>query len=72
MGVRIPSLVNIGKKYNGQQVSQIIANGRNMMPSFKQIPDDEKKALLAFVLKLPGKPSDAKLIAREHGVRIKK
>jgi len=64
-GTSYPSLVNIGKKYNEQQVNQIIANGRNMMPSFKQISADEKKALLAFLLKLPGKPSDAKIISKE-------
>jgi len=64
-GTAYPSLININKKYNDQQASQIIVNGRNMMPSFKQIPDDEKKALLAFVLKLPPKPSDAKIISKE-------
>jgi quinoprotein glucose dehydrogenase len=64
-GTAYPSLVNISKKYNELQVSQIVANGRNMMPSFKQIPADEKKALLAFVLKLPEKTSDAKIIPKE-------
>jgi len=71
-GTAYPSLVNIGKKYNGDQVSQIIASGRNMMPSFKQIQPDEKKALLAFLLKLPEKPSDNKLIAKEPVSAIKK
>jgi len=64
-GTSYPSLVNIGKKYNETQVSQIIANGRNMMPSFKQIQPDEKKALMAFVLKLPEKASDAQILAKE-------
>jgi len=64
-GTSFPSLVNIGKKYNEQQVSQLVANGRNMMPSFKQIPAIEKAALLAFVLKLPGKSSDAQIISKE-------
>jgi quinoprotein glucose dehydrogenase len=63
-GTAYPSLVNINKKYNELQVGQIIANGRNMMPSFKQIPVAEKQALLAFILKLPGKPSD-RLISKE-------
>jgi quinoprotein glucose dehydrogenase len=64
-GTAYPSLVNISKKYNEMQVSQILANGRNMMPSFKQISTDDKKALLAFVLKLPAKPSDASIISKE-------
>ncbi|SHN27730.1 PQQ-binding-like beta-propeller repeat protein [Mucilaginibacter sp. OK098] len=64
-GTSYPSLVNIDKKYNEDQVSQILANGRNMMPSFKQIPADEKKALLAFVLKLPEKEPVTRLMAKE-------
>ncbi len=64
-GTAYPSLVNIGKKYKKQQVSQIIANGRNMMPSFKQISATDKQALLAFLLKIPAKPSDAALLAKE-------
>lgn len=63
-GTSYPSLVNIGNKYKEDQVSQIIANGRNMMPSFKQIPPVDKKALLAFLLKLPDAKA-AKVIAKE-------
>jgi len=47
--------VNIEKKYNEQQALIIIENGRNMMPSFKAIPEAEKKAILAFLLKIPEK-----------------
>ncbi len=64
-GTAYPSLVNINKKYNELQASKIIENGRNMMPSFKQIPADEKKALLAFILKLPEKISANKTIPKE-------
>jgi quinoprotein glucose dehydrogenase len=63
-GSSYPSLVNIGKKYKEEQISQIITNGRNMMPSFKQIDPADKKALLAFLLKLPDAKA-AKIIAKE-------
>jgi quinoprotein glucose dehydrogenase len=63
-GTSYPSLVNIGEKYKEDQVSQIIANGRNMMPSFKQIAPADKKALLAFLLKLPDEKA-AKVVAKE-------
>ena len=56
-GTAYPSLVNIGKKYNEEQIDHIISNGRNMMPSFKQIAPAEKEALLAFLLKVPVVPS---------------
>ena len=48
-GPDYPSLLNLNKKYNEQQVRQIIQNGGNMMPSFKQIPESEKSALLTFL-----------------------
>ncbi|MDB5122074.1 MAG: pyrrolo-quinoline quinone [Mucilaginibacter sp.] len=64
-GTAYPSLVNINKKYNADQAGKIIDNGRNMMPSFKQITANEKKALLAFILKLPAMAADAKIIPKE-------
>lgn len=52
-GTTIPSLAGLAKKYNQAQVNLILVNGRNMMPSFKAIPETEKKALIAFLLNLP-------------------
>ncbi|WP_184549673.1 PQQ-binding-like beta-propeller repeat protein [Mucilaginibacter sp. FT3.2] len=63
-GSSYPSLVNIGAKFKEEQISQIIASGRNMMPSFKQIAPEDKKALLAFLLKLPDAKA-AKALAKE-------
>lgn len=63
-GTSYPSLVNIGKKYTADQVSSIIAAGRNMMPSFKQISPTDKKNLLAFLLKIP-ETKGAKEVAKE-------
>jgi len=51
-GSSYPSLQNINKKYTAMQVAEIISNGRRMMPSFKQISDNDKKALLTFLLDL--------------------
>jgi quinoprotein glucose dehydrogenase len=48
-------LINLEKKFSEQQAKNIIDNGRNMMPSFKAIPEGEKEALLTFLLKIPEK-----------------
>ena len=45
-----PSLVNLHKRLNEDQVSKVIENGRGRMPAFKQLPSNEKTALLAFLL----------------------
>jgi quinoprotein glucose dehydrogenase len=60
-GGNIPSLVDIHKKYNELQTENIIRNGRNMMPPFKQIPAGEIQALVAYLLQLPEKEPGSKL-----------
>jgi len=47
-----PSLQHIDKKYTAPQVLGIINSGRRMMPSFKQIDDNDKKSLIAFLFDL--------------------
>lgn len=59
-GASFPSLVGLDKKYNAEQAWKIIENGKNMMPAFKQISSDDKKALLAFLLNEPEKEPGAK------------
>lgn len=54
-GKAFPSLIGLNKRYNETQVRQIIENGRNMMPSFKQIVEAEKAPLLTFLLDLEDK-----------------
>lgn len=59
-GSSFPSLADLDKKYNESQASKIITNGKNMMPAFKQLSDNEKKGLLAFLLKLEEKEPASK------------
>ena len=49
-GTSYPSLVDLEKKYNDDQLLKIIANGKNMMPAFKQISGAEQEAIAAFLL----------------------
>jgi quinoprotein glucose dehydrogenase len=61
-GPSYPSLVNLEKKYRKNDVMRIVANGKNMMPAFKQIPDGEIAALMAFLLNEPDKEPGAQQI----------
>jgi len=67
-GSSFPSLVDLEKKYDPVQAWRIIANGRNMMPAFKQIPESEKSALLAFLLNQGDKEPGVKKINSSDGV----
>lgn len=47
-----PSLVDLNKVLSENQVLNIVSNGRGMMPAFTQIPEDDKQALVSFLLDL--------------------
>lgn len=49
-GSSYPALLNLEKKHTDKTLTDIIENGRNMMPGFKQISNSEKETLLAFLL----------------------
>jgi quinoprotein glucose dehydrogenase len=71
IGTSFPSLIGLEKKYKPAETWKIIANGRNMMPAFKQIPESEKNALLAFLLNEEDKePGAAKKTSAARDVAI--
>lgn len=47
-----PSLTNLNRKYNRDQVLQIVENGKGRMPSFGQLSAKSKEALLTYLLNL--------------------
>ncbi len=49
-GGNYPTLLGIQKKYNEQQLTQLIVSGRRMMPSLAQLSESERKAIASFVL----------------------
>ena len=59
-GSSFPSLVDIRKKYKKEQILSLLGTGKNMMPAFKQISENDKIALVAFLLKSAPKSSDSK------------
>jgi len=44
-----PSLIGVGKKYKDEQIVDLMQNGRRMMPSFRQLTLQEKKAIISFI-----------------------
>jgi quinoprotein glucose dehydrogenase len=54
---RVPSLVGIAKRRSAAQMRAVIDHGRGFMPSFAQLPDGEKEAVIAY---LRGESSAAK------------
>lgn len=45
-----PGLINVGTKYKTSEALELLNGGRRMMPSFSYISDEEKKAILSYVL----------------------
>ena len=54
-GESFPSLEGISDKYSNEHILDIIENGKNRMPAFGQLKDNEKTALLAFLQDIPDK-----------------
>ena len=53
-GSSYPSLADLDKKFKSDDVVKIISNGKNMMPAFKQLDENDRQALLAFLFKKGG------------------
>ena len=45
-----PSLINVTEKKSRNYISQIIANGKGMMPGFNQLSSLEKDQIMSFIL----------------------
>ncbi len=50
-----PSLINIKNKYKREQVSDIIKKGKRMMPSFNQVSEVDRNAILTYIMELDDK-----------------
>ncbi len=71
-----PPLLDLAARYSKKEIEKVIRGGRNMMPGFNQLSADELDALIAYVLKLPGKadagrPAAAGSKPPEHQVPYK-
>jgi quinoprotein glucose dehydrogenase len=44
-----PSLINIRAKYKDDQISTLLQTGRRMMPSFKQLKEQERKSIISYI-----------------------
>lgn len=64
----IPALVNVGKKYGQNEVQDILANGRRMMPAFKQLSAAQRKAIGIYLLNLPEDKSPVPVAAQKEVV----
>lgn len=48
-----PTLLGMDKKYCPASLDTLLVSGRRMMPAFKQLGEQERRAIAAFVLDLP-------------------
>ncbi len=61
-----PSLVNIQSKMGKEDILKMINTGKGFMPSYKHLPDAEKEALIAYLVKEPEQQSDIHLQGIEN------
>ncbi|MBC8111002.1 MAG: PQQ-binding-like beta-propeller repeat protein [Verrucomicrobia bacterium] len=56
-----PTLINLKAKYSQAQVANILNKGKRMMPSFKHLSEQNRTAILTYVLEL-----DTKMKGKEY------
>ncbi len=49
-GHEIPSLLGVGKRLKVPEIGSILKNGQGRMPSFQQLPDDQRMAIVNFLV----------------------
>src|SRR5688572_21196367 len=47
-----PTIIAMGEKYQPGEAMELLNSGRRMMPSFKYLSEENKKAILSYVLDL--------------------
>lgn len=52
-GTEFPNLVNIGKKSTINEIQKIIKAGGGRMPSFQRLSDEERTAIVHYLLNMP-------------------
>ncbi|MBX3238288.1 MAG: PQQ-binding-like beta-propeller repeat protein [Chitinophagaceae bacterium] len=45
-----PGLIDVNKKYNPAEVNELLLTGRRMMPGFKHLLEEEREAVITYVL----------------------
>jgi quinoprotein glucose dehydrogenase len=54
---RAPSLVGIGGRLSVEQIQQVLERGRGFMPSFANLPEEEKGAVIGYLLGMRHAPA---------------
>ncbi len=49
-GIQFPSLVNIGTRLSSAEINSVIKSGNGRMPAFQQISDEDRAAIVDFLL----------------------
>jgi quinoprotein glucose dehydrogenase len=68
---RSRSLIGIGARLSTEQIQEVLERGRGFMPSFANLPEDEKRAVIAYLLGKRGISWPSAKRAAAHPTRAK-
>jgi quinoprotein glucose dehydrogenase len=68
---RAPSLIGIGTRLSSERLQEVLERGRGFMPSFANLPEDEKRAVIAYLLgkRVTSLPSAKRAAAKPAAAR---
>jgi quinoprotein glucose dehydrogenase len=67
---RAPSLLGVGARLSAEQLRQVIDRGRGFMPSFATLRDDEKQAVIAYLLGRSAPPKAQSVDNSPHAAEL--
>jgi quinoprotein glucose dehydrogenase len=69
---RAPSLVDVGARLSAEQIQEVLERGRGFMPSFANLPESEKTAVIAHLLGMRRAPSSTTHAEELAASRVKR
>jgi quinoprotein glucose dehydrogenase len=64
---RVASLVGVGKRLSAEQIRQVIERGRGFMPAFANLPEEDKRAVIEYLV---GHAIDSRPAATSHATAL--
>jgi len=68
---RAPSLIGIAARLSTEQLQEVLERGHGFMPSFANLPEDEKRAVIAYLLGKRGTSEPSATRDAAHPTRAK-
>lgn len=69
-GARAPSLLGVERRLTAAQMHEVIERGKGFMPSFAELPEAEKRAVVAYLRGEPAPATESRAAQSSHDAEL--